>query len=67
VAVTVQAPAVRGAVYKPVVEPMEPQDAAQVALTLDVNCCVELSLRVALAGLIFSAGAAAMVSTTLAV
>jgi hypothetical protein len=35
----VQDPVVAGVLYKPVVALMEPQDAVQVAGTLEVNCC----------------------------
>ena len=56
VAVTVQDSAVKGAVYNPVEAPIDPQVAAQLALPLDVNCCVAPSLSAALVGLIVKAG-----------
>ena len=39
VAVIVHDVGLAGVLYSPVVEPMVPHDAAQVAGTLDVNCC----------------------------
>ena len=66
-ALTVQAPAVSGAVYAPVLATMLPQLAVHVATTLAVNVCAAPSLTVGADGVISTAGAAPMVSTTLAV
>jgi hypothetical protein len=67
VAVMVQEPGASGAVYIPELALMAPQDEAQVAATLDVNCCWDPSVIVGLNGAIVSVGAAPTVSTTLAV
>jgi hypothetical protein len=65
-AVTVHGPAFIGAVYRPVVAPIEPQVDAHVATTFEVNCKVEPSLSIAFCGAIAGAGGDATVSRTLA-
>ena len=55
VAVMVQEPGAKGAVYRPVFPSMLPQVVAQVAKMSDVNCCVAPSLKVGLRGEIVSA------------
>ena len=67
VAVTLQEPGAKGAVYRPVLAPMLPQEAAQVAATFEVNCCVAPSLKVGVSGAIVNVGAGPTVSTALAV
>ena len=67
VAVMVQEPGTSGAVYRPEVAPMVPQDEVQVAATFDVNCCWAPSVIVGFDGAIVSVDAAPTVSNALAV
>ena len=64
VAVTVHEPVAEGAVYRPVVAPIEPHEAAQVAPVLAVNCWLVPAGSVGLSGVMVSADvvAAVMVS-----
>jgi len=66
-AVIAQEPVVAGVLYKPVVAPIDPQVAVQVAVTLEVNCCCVPAGNVGLSGEMVSADAAPMVSTAVAV
>jgi hypothetical protein len=66
VAVTVHGPATKGAVYRPVVAPIEPQVDVHVATTFEVNCKVEPSVSVAFGGAIAGADGDTTVSRTLA-
>src|SRR6185369_2389470 len=56
VALTVQLPAVAGALYRPVPESMLPQVADQIAGRLAVNCCLPRAKRLGSPGLITIAG-----------
>ena len=67
VAVTVQDVGLDGVLYKPVLAPIVPHDAVQVAGALEVNCCCVPAGRVGLSGVMVSAAAAPIVSTALAV
>lgn len=67
VAVTVHEAGLAGVLYRPVVAPMVPHEALQVAAALAVNCWLVPAAIVGLSGVMVSAAAAPIVSVTLAV
>ena len=66
-AVMVHEPAAAGVLYSPVVEPMVPHEAVQVAGTLEVNCWWVPAGSVGLSGEMVSVAAAPMLSKAVAV